>query len=71
MIESLDEQKCNGCEICFNVCPCDVFRLLPEERLAFASPTRDDCQTCFACELDCPEGAIYVGPMRKPRLQAW
>jgi len=28
-------------------------------------------QPCFACELDCPEGAIYVGAMRKPRLQAW
>ena len=70
MIESIDEQKCSGCEICFNVCPCDVFRLLPEKRLVTIAYA-DDCQTCFACELDCPEGAIYVGPMRKPRLQAW
>ena len=70
MIESVDEQKCNGCEICFNVCPCDVFRLSSAERgVRIAYP--EDCQTCFACELDCPEGAIYVGPMRKPRLQAW
>jgi NAD-dependent dihydropyrimidine dehydrogenase PreA subunit len=70
MIESIDEQKCNGCEICFNVCPCDVFRLLPGKRLVLIAYP-DDCQTCFACELDCPEGALYVGPMRKPRLQAW
>ena len=70
MIDSIDEQKCSGCEICFNVCPCDVFRLLPEKRLVRIAYA-DDCQTCFACELDCPEGAIYVGPMRKPRLQAW
>jgi NAD-dependent dihydropyrimidine dehydrogenase PreA subunit len=70
VIDSLDEQKCNGCEICFNVCPCDVFRLssgAPGVRIAYP----EDCQTCFACELDCPEGAIYVGPMRKTRLQAW
>ena len=47
-----------------------VFRTLPEKRLVrIAYP--EDCQTCFACELDCPEGAIYVGPMRKPRVQAW
>lgn len=70
MIESIDEQRCSGCEICFNVCPCDVFRLLPEKRLVrIAYP--EDCQTCFACELDCPEEAIYVGPIRKPRRQAW
>jgi NAD-dependent dihydropyrimidine dehydrogenase PreA subunit len=70
MIESLDEQKCSGCDICFNVCPCDVFRTLPEKRLVrIAYP--EDCQTCFACELDCPEAAIYVGPMRKHRRQAW
>ena len=70
MIESLDEQKCNGCEICFNVCPCDVFRLgSGGHGVRIAYP--EDCQTCFACELDCPEDAIYVGPMRKARLQAW
>ena len=70
MIGSLDEQKCSGCEICFNVCPCDVFRHVEGERLVrIAYP--EDCQTCFACELDCPENAIDVAPMRKPRRQAW
>jgi NAD-dependent dihydropyrimidine dehydrogenase PreA subunit len=70
MIESLDDEKCTGCEICFNVCPCDVFRILRDKRLVRIA-YREDCQTCFACELDCPEGAIRVGPMRKPRVQAW
>jgi len=70
MIDCIDEQKCSGCEICFHVCPCDVFRLVPGEHLVRIA-YRDDCQTCFACELDCPEDAIYVGPMRKPRPQPW
>ena len=70
MIERIDEQKCDGCNICFEICPCDVFRLVPDKRRVRIA-YRDDCQTCFACELGCPEGAIYVGPMRKPRVQAW
>ncbi len=70
MIESIDEQKCTGCDICLTVCPCDVFRPVPEKRLVRIA-YRDDCQTCFVCELDCPEHAIYVGPLHKPRVQAW
>ncbi len=70
MIERIDEQRCDGCNICVHVCPCDVLRVDPGQKLArIAYP--DDCQTCFACELDCPEQAIYVGPIRKPRPQAW
>ena len=70
MIECIDERECTGCEICLEVCPCDVFRPVPEEdlvRIAYG----EDCQTCFLCELDCPTDAIIVGPMRKPRLQSW
>ena len=70
MIERIDEQKCNGCEICFQVCPSDVFRIEPEARRARIA-YRDDCQTCFSCEIDCPEGAIYVSPIHKERVQVW
>jgi len=24
----------------------------------------EDCMTCYSCERNCPEGAIYVGPER-------
>ena len=69
-IERYDQSICIGCGNCLNTCPCDVFRLLPEER-GVRIAYREDCQTCFACELDCPEDAIDVGPMRMPRRQAW
>jgi len=70
MIERVDQRRCDGCNLCVAVCPCDVFRPGPKGgpvRIAY----RDDCQTCFACELDCPEGAISVSPMRRPRVQPW
>ncbi len=56
--------------ICFEICPCDVFRKVDGRRL-FRIAYQGDCQTCFACELDCPEDAIDVDPMRKARFQAW
>ncbi len=70
MIEILDDDLCDGCGICFDICPCDVFRIEPESGHAWIA-YRDDCQTCFLCELDCKPHAIFVGPVRKERVQAW
>jgi NAD-dependent dihydropyrimidine dehydrogenase PreA subunit len=70
MIETLDQNECNQCGFCLEVCPSDVFRRDPmtgQYHIAY----RDDCQTCFNCELECPERAIRVGIDRKPRPQAW
>ncbi len=70
MIERLDETRCNRCGRCLEICPNDVFRREPASgRYRIAWP--DDCETCFDCELECPTGAIRVGPLRKPRVQAW
>ncbi|MGW0560505.1 FAD-binding protein [Streptomyces sp. NPDC003016] len=27
---------------------------------------RDDCQTCFPCEANCPADALYVAPLTRP-----
>lgn len=70
MIETLDETKCNGCGLCMQVCPSDVFREDPASG-RYRIVHGGDCQTCFSCELDCPERAIHVGPLRRARVQAW
>ncbi|HUT55105.1 MAG TPA: ferredoxin family protein [bacterium] len=70
MIESLDHEKCIACGTCIKVCPRDVFRM-NEEEVHSEVRYRDDCQTCYTCELDCPAHAIRVLPWRKPRAQAW
>ncbi len=70
MIDRLDPDRCNDCGLCLEICPSDVFRRVPPGgRFIIAFP--DDCQTCFTCELDCPQGAIHIAPRRKPRPQAW
>ena len=68
MIESIDMEKCTGCELCLIVCPTDVFR--PEgDVVRIAYP--EDCQTCFSCELDCPVDAIRVSPLTRPHVSPW
>jgi NAD-dependent dihydropyrimidine dehydrogenase PreA subunit len=45
----------------------DVIRMDEEIDKAIIKYLRD-CQSCFACELDCPNGAIFVTPDRERRI---
>ncbi len=63
-IERIDENKCNGCGICVNSCPMDVIRMDEERKKAIATYP-EDCTLCAVCEIDCPEQAIYVSPIKK------
>jgi NAD-dependent dihydropyrimidine dehydrogenase PreA subunit len=60
-IRSIDRDKCKACGKCVTVCPMDVFRQVGT--FVYLAYPRD-CMTCFLCELECPAGAIYVGPER-------
>ena len=53
----LDEEKCNGCGMCLQVCPHEVFeRQDGQVRIQL----RDACMECGACRTNCPSGAIFV-----------
>jgi len=60
-IEMIDYHKCTHCRICIDSCPTAVFRMIGKRVYISRG---EDCQTCFLCEIDCPEDAIYVGPER-------
>ncbi len=63
-IKSIIKERCTGCGVCLDSCPNDVIRLGDDKRARIAYP--DDCQTCYLCEEDCPEGAIEVSPHIAP-----
>lgn len=55
----IDQEKCNGCIKCAQICCMDVFgpaepKKVPEIRYA------EECWHCNACVLDCPSGAITL-----------
>lgn len=61
MIELVSAVRCTGCNICVAACPTNVFDAATAGPPVIARQV--DCQTCFMCELYCPEDALYVAPV--------
>jgi NAD-dependent dihydropyrimidine dehydrogenase PreA subunit len=53
----LDEDRCNGCRVCQEVCPHGVFVM--EDRKARIVDL-DACIECGACAINCQPGALTV-----------
>jgi MinD superfamily P-loop ATPase len=53
----LNDEKCNGCRMCVEVCPHAVF-VIADKRAKIVD--RDACMECGACEMNCPEDAVSV-----------
>jgi NAD-dependent dihydropyrimidine dehydrogenase PreA subunit len=64
VIELIDIERCTRCNVCVRVCPTDVFDRVPGAPPRIAR--QDACQTCFMCEIHCPDDAMYVAPLRHP-----
>ena len=58
-IDRIDPELCNGCGICVNICPTDVFRMDKESKKAVITYP-DDCMLCEFCAADCPTNAITL-----------
>ncbi len=62
MVEvKVDASKCNGDNICIDVCPVAVFELQDvggEKKSVVVD--NDACIVCRACEVQCPTQAITV-----------
>jgi ferredoxin len=54
---TLDEETCNGCGICVDVCPHAVFAVVEKKARII---DRDACMECGACALNCPVAALSV-----------
>ncbi|MDP2720291.1 MAG: ferredoxin family protein [Dehalococcoidia bacterium] len=59
-IKSFDQNLCiNGCRICIDDCPTDVFAPEPATGKAKAAYP-EDCWECLLCEEECPGKAIKI-----------
>ncbi len=61
MIELIVEDRCIGCNACVAACPTHVLDPAPDGGAPVIA-RQAQCQTCFMCELYCPQDAIYVAP---------
>ena len=57
MIELIDAERCTSCNICVTACPTNVFDKTDGIPVI---ARQSDCQTCFLCELYCPDDALFV-----------
>lgn len=60
MIEVIVRSRCSQCQQCIAVCPANVFEAGAEGLPIIAR--KNDCQSCYMCELYCTSDALYVGP---------
>ncbi len=56
-VVTLDEEKCEGCEACVDVCPVEVFEMEDEKSVAVNA---DECLGCESCVEVCEPGAITI-----------
>lgn len=53
----VDESKCEGCKLCVDVCPIQIFEMDDNNK---AKVIKDGCIGCKSCEIQCPHGAIVI-----------
>ena len=60
-VKALDVNICDGCGICAEDCPMDVFKMNSKTGKAYiANP--EDCWECRLANRICPIGAIEITP---------
>ena len=55
----INEENCNACGVCADICPTDVFKVVEKKK----SPEiryPEECWHCNACVLDCEQEAVKL-----------
>ncbi|MHA1671260.1 MAG: hydrogenase iron-sulfur subunit [Promethearchaeota archaeon] len=61
-----DEEKCNLCRLCENICNFNAIHLTKEK----LTLTQANCTGCGACVAMCPEDALFIPGFRKEQISA-
>ena len=57
MYPVVDEEKCNGCGNCAEICPSEVYQVKEDKSEAIRP---EDCIECWACVTQCPMESIRL-----------
>jgi NAD-dependent dihydropyrimidine dehydrogenase PreA subunit len=57
MYPIVDQEKCNGCRNCADICPSEVYEI-EEDKSNPIYP--EDCIECWACVSQCPTESILL-----------
>jgi adenylylsulfate reductase, subunit B len=55
----INKEKCIGCGICAEICPCDALHMVSGEDVPQITYP-EECWHCNACVLDCPVEAVKL-----------
>jgi NAD-dependent dihydropyrimidine dehydrogenase PreA subunit len=70
-VERIDPDRCVGCELCFNTCYADVYRMDTENKKSVAKYPQD-CVLCCWCIVLCPVNAIiFTGTKTVLPMTSW
>ena len=60
----VDEEKCEGCEECVDVCPVEVFEMQDDKSVAVNA---EECLGCESCVEVCETDAIFKDQLENPQ----
>jgi NAD-dependent dihydropyrimidine dehydrogenase PreA subunit len=64
----VDQEKCNGCQSCVQVCPFDAMKMskVANSKKMKAELIAEECMGCGACVVRCPQKALTYEMIRPP-----
>jgi adenylylsulfate reductase, subunit B len=58
MAPKINQDLCDQCNVCYNICPQDIFELHEDQPPTILYP--NECWYCAACVIDCHTSAISL-----------
>ncbi|MFX1293534.1 MAG: FAD-dependent oxidoreductase [Promethearchaeota archaeon] len=69
-ISIIDEELCNGCELCVRLCPFKIPIILEKDGKTVAFIDQKQCKGCGTCVSLCPTNAVQLESLQRDQLFA-